>query len=129
MIQAGDIVRTSYDQRPMVVIEVVSDCRCPDYLTQIDCDGKPCAHERNCDEHCPLTRDDPAHLHIVCVLAEVHAKGKWRKEHHRYYGGYIHISPARLRNIWRTTPSGELDEIDIIEHVPGSQCELLLRAK
>jgi len=129
MIQVGDIVRANYDQRPMVVIDVVSGCRCPDYLTQMDCDGTPCDHEYNCDEHCPLTRDDPAHLHIVCVLAEVYAKGKWRKENHIYYGGYIHLSPTKLRNIWHTTPSGKPDEITIIGHVPGSQCELPLRAK
>ena len=130
MIQVGDIVRTSYDHRPLVVVEVFSGCRCPAYLVQIDCDGEPCNHECECDKACPLTRNDPPHLHLVCVLAEVHAKGRWRTTDHRYYGGYVHITPARLRCIWfdGMTPGGKPDVIDIVGHVRGSQLDLFAEA-
>ncbi|HGY89653.1 MAG TPA: hypothetical protein ENK43_00625 [Planctomycetes bacterium] len=130
MIQVGDIVRTSYDQRPLVVIEVADGCRCPDYLAQIDCDGSPCDHERNCDEDCPMTRHDPTHLHLVCVLAEIHATGRWRKTDHRHYGGYAHKTEHLLHCIWQggVTPSGNPDEIRILGHVAGSQLPLGLEA-
>ena len=120
MIREGDIVITSYGTGPYVVLEIHGGCRCPDYHTQLDCDGTPCAHERACEEACPLTRDDPPHLHLVCVEEATWRRGTWRQTDLRWLNGYAERRPGHLRCIWR----GGQDTLDVIGHVSGVQMAL-----
>ena len=129
MIQTGDIVRTPYGgKHRFVVVDVKHGCRCPEYLVQIDCDGTPCDHACECDDGCPLTRDDPMHIHFACVTEARYRNGRWRRSELYHFGGYVHETPTRLRCIWNDgrTPTGEPDVIEIVGHVAGSQLALAL---
>lgn len=126
VVRVDDIIRTSYTRQPLVVVDVIGGCRCPEYRVEIDCDGSPCNNELDCGGNCPLTRSDPPHLHLVCVEKERFFSDRWRACDRRFYGGYVPDGAARLRCIWNDglTPGGEPDVIEIVGHVPGSQLTL-----
>ncbi len=118
MVHAGDIIVTSYGTGPYVVVEVVRDCRCPDYLVSIDCDGSPCGHELHCfcgeDELCPL--DNEPHMHLVCVRQEEYVPGMRPRHDQKYWLNGVIDDAGRLREGWRRD---KRDTIHVVGRVPA----------
>jgi len=114
----GDVVVTSYQESPYVIIRIKTGCRCVDYVTMTNCDATSCNHECRCETNCPLTRDDEPHMHFTCVPEHIYRSGKWGKNDFCWLNGYIDSSNGILRHV-----SSKKTSLSIVGHV-AAQAEL-----
>jgi len=85
MLQVGDIVRTSYGTGPYRIVEIIRDCRCPDYLDVIDGNEKP----------------SELHCHLVCVHADEPVKDRYPANKKLYWlNGYREYPDGTMRCVW-----------------------------
>ena len=106
MLRLGDVIETSYGTGLYRIIRITRNCKCPDYLTGLNCDRTPCGHEEDCLHNCPLTKDQDPHMHLVCVDAGEPIRDHYPDHKLSYLNGYREYPDGTIRSVWN--PSDHL---------------------